>query len=297
MVAARVTMRRWSPLLIAFAMVLAGDLSASSSSPTPPAPIMAHDSVATVNDTDGASDHAPPPGQIAAGTTKDQEWWKQSWVSDWTLVFVTITYVFVTWRTLRAINRQVVAGNESAAATLRSAKATERAIVDVERPRLVVMPGEVVDWETDSQGRMLMFQMQPDDALMRRPTAKCAIVNYGRMPAFVMRTCIQFEVLPLPLPVIPTYADFVELGGVPSAPVGTVPGQVAYLDAPPLSITPRQQGEIGRSMEAVLYGAIEYRGIFPDAPLHVTRFCFVVREGFRDPRLIFDGPPGWTEYT
>lgn len=290
-------MPRWWPILLALLLVGVGNRLAASDSLTPQAhgTNSSHPLEQQTNIADGAPNSAAD--RVTATAANEQVWWKQSWVSDWTLVVVTVAYVFVTWRTLRAINRQVVAGNASAAATLRSAQATERAIVDVERPRLVVMPGEILDWETDSQGRMLMFQMQPDATLMRRPTAKCAIINYGRMPAFVMRTCIQFEVLPLPLPAAPTYRDFAELGGVPSAPLATVPGQVAYQDAPPLSITPRQQGEIGRTMEAVLYGAIEYRGIFPDAPLHVTRFCFVVREGFRDPRLIFDGPPGWTEYT
>jgi hypothetical protein len=290
-------MPRWWPLLVALIVLGVGDRLGASDSPTPLAHGRSPSDVAEqrTNVGDDAPDGAAD--RVAPSTANDQLWWKQSCVSDWTLVLVTVAYVLVTWRTLRAINRQVVAGNASAAATMRSAQATERAIVDVERPRLIVMPGDVLDWETEAEGRMLMFQMQPDQALMRRPRAQIAILNYGRMPAFVMRTCIQFEVLPLPLPAAPTYGDFVERGGVPSAPLATVPGQVAFQDGPPLTITPRQQGEIGRSMEAVFYGTIEYRGIFPDAPLHVTRFCFVIREGYRDPRLNFSGPPGWTEYT
>ncbi len=189
-----------------------------------------------------------------------------------------------------------VATEEAAEAALRSAKATERAIIDVERPRLVVMPQELSNWEIDRSGRLLMFQMQADEALMRRPRGECVILNYGKMPAWIVRSCIQFEVVAVPIPASPTYRDYTNLGGVPLAPIATVANQMGR-EGRDLTITPRQQGGVGSTVQAMFYGAIEYRGIFQDAETYLTRFCFVVEEGWDSARLVFGGPSGWTEYT
>jgi len=182
----------------------------------------------------------------------------------------------------------------AAKATLRSAEATESAILDVERPRLAVILEALNGWESDARSRLVFLQAQPDLPLIRKPTGRCRIVNYGRMPAWVEARCVAFKVLPRPIPEQPSYnPEDVSAGlGVPIAPMSLDPNS-HELGIAELTITPREQEKIGRDVDAVFYGRIEYRGIFKDT-LYVTSFCFRVAHysGGWDA-----GPPTWIKNT
>ncbi len=320
-------MNRSPYFLLAAALVLL-----TGASPLPPEP-ETHESAAAEYtgprgdaNKSGEPHHAPliieptgSPGGCNAHnyqTKPEEEWWKQSWVSNWTLVAVTSIYVVVATFTLWAIRRQANIAAEAAALAEQSAKATafaaqagqasaQAAMASVE----VALRGEKLSQQmlaisdrnakaaetaanaaaTSAAAAMLDqrpwvmptgdFDVRPSSTPDRRRVIM-GLRNSGKTPMRTAILKIGWKILMADdeLPEIFVYPATSEPRRPPP-----IPPQSDFTFRGDILIGTSGEFELFESgispsaMRLYIHGEIEYRGVFDEGQPYFTEFCFYGR--------------------
>ena len=143
-----------------------------------------------INNIPSAEQKSPP--------AKEPEQWPPMWTIVAGLAITGGASLIALW-TVRNIKEQAQAATRAARATEQSAKAAADNVAatlllaNLERPWVMVYPGEPENWPTGDA-------IVPINFPIRTPVSE---INYGRSPALVRKISISFKVLDWPIPDIP----------------------------------------------------------------------------------------------
>lgn len=206
--------------------------------------------------------------------------WKASgpeFLAAWVLVIAAGIGLCATFRTLKVIKKQTTATEEDAKAALLNAKA----IINTERPWLVVTWGSKPDWP----GSFLF-------GCKNRGNTPAKIVSMSAKHLFIDKP----ENLPLP----PDYSSAITMPDLPFKIGGDELDIGNGLNARSIIISSQKEESVRNTREfLVYYGNVVYKDtFFPDSPtegFHETRWCFVYQAAGNS--LKRSGPEEYNRYT
>lgn len=202
------------------------------------------------------------------------------------LVLVGGAGLYFAWNTLKVIAVQTEATKKAAEA----AKTSADALMDIERPWLLVIGPQFSNLPRENQEKGQPFQYVATFAFN--------VKNYGRSPAWLIACGGTFNTIatPIDLPLEPTYKNHqeVELRGVVVTPSEESPAiRIPHSEDTTISNDDWRQVSEGQKALYVC-GFLQYRDAFKRS--HETRFCYlwsVTSHSF----ISFDNPPLYTRHT
>jgi hypothetical protein len=250
------------------------------------------DSTAAKHDSTVSTDYPPPhivvadPRPPAAVPRSQQE--TISWAANLVLVLLGYVGIMLAVSTLRKIERQTrttEAVAEAALAAAQGAKASAQAIIDGERPWILVTP-------KPSQTAENSFNI--------------TATNRGRSPARIVATAerVRFAADESQLPETPDYGD--EEASPPMVPVFLLPGESTSLklfsraEARAVCATEEDYARVESWEERIfIYGKVVYRDLIASAEqqTHQTDWCCWYIHGRKKSGLVIAGTSEYNKHS
>ncbi len=242
-----------------------------------------------------AQEQNPPPNQpqiiVNPPPPPAEEWgWRQQATWGATIVLAVLGYVgiMLALRTLRSIDKHLVAGSSTTQAAMDSANAAlalAQAIASSERPWIVVTVEPFLTMEN---------------------SFKVMASNRGRSPARIVSSLDQVKIAvdEKGLPATPEF-EKVEVGDEPE-PIVLLPGEATGIwalnrdDLATICGSPEVLKRVERWQDTLfLYGRIQYMELsaIGDKAMHETYWCCRYIHGEKSSALVMAGSPGYNKHT
>jgi hypothetical protein len=181
---------------------------------------------------------------------------------------------------VEANRENLVIARDAAAAAQKSADVGERALIDVQRPHLILENLAMQGFKTRLSEQEESIKALPDIQKIEFPRvlkATYRVKNYGKSPAWVTSAVVRFKIVVPRLEGPPDYGQALTFIGYVLPPEDARFGEI-YLEGGLLTEEWRMRIVDGKAAELVVYGFFDYTDIFTDKK-HRSGFAYQYRVG------------------